>query len=167
MTSFFILAQALGLIATAIDIYATTRKNDKSLVQLHALGSAIFSVHYFMLGAIPGALSEILNATRTAISSVKPSKTLGYIFLGIYVVLLFVIPDSLIETFPFLCGILVTVGLYFFNGIKMRLFYIAGFALWLAYTIAVMSWGGIIVFSVLLISTSRTVLRMIKEESNA
>lgn len=165
MTTIFILAQAIGLIATAIDIYATTRKTDKALVQLHALGSALFSVHYFMLGAIPGALSEILNATRTGLSSFTQSKILAYIFLTLYVALLFLVPDNLIGTFPFLCGILVTVGLYFFKGIKMRLFYIAGFALWLAYTISVMSWGGILVFSLLLISTSRTVYQMMKDKA--
>ncbi|MCB1531667.1 MAG: YgjV family protein [Alphaproteobacteria bacterium] len=159
-----IIAQIIGLVGMALDVYATLNKSDKRLIRIHALGSYIFSLHYFLLGAYPGAIAEILNGTRTSISSFTQSKLLAVIFIGIYMTLTILIPENLIETAPFIAAILITIGLYFFRGINMRLFYLIGFALWLAYSIIVNSIGGIIVFAILLCTTSLTIWRLHKEK---
>ena len=161
-----IVAQLIGLLAMGLDVYATLHKPDKHLIRIHSIGSMLFALHYFLLGAIPGALSELLNGTRAGLSSFTKSRLLAFAFLFLYIALLFIIPENALDTLPFLSSILITIGIYFFHGISMRLFYICGFMLWLIYSIYVMSIGGIIVFLILILTSSITIRKLIQSKSS-
>ena len=157
--------QALGIIGAALDIYATLHKSDKHLIRIHSVACIIFALHFFLLGAISGAVTELLNGTRTGLASFTKSKILAYAFLTIYTALLLIIPQTPIETLPFIAALLITTGLFFFQSIKMRLFYIAGFSLWVIYSIAVQSLGGIIVFTMLITTSTITITRLYKDQT--
>jgi hypothetical protein len=158
--------QAIGLLAMGFDLCATFIKDDRKMIKLNALGSLTFAIHYAMLGAHAGALSEALNATRTSLSLKWKSKYIGLLFVRFYVFLLIVHSRSLIEACPYLCGIIITLGLYFLTGIKLRLCYLIGYSLWLLYSIAAFSIGGIILFSITLITLSLTIFRLSKDPQN-
>lgn len=149
----------------ALDVYATLHKSDKHLVLIHSLGSLVFSIHYFVLGAFAGALSEFLNGTRTGLSAYFKSNYLGWFFIALYGVLLIIIPADIFAALPFISSILITVGLYFFQSVKMRLFYMAGFALWLIYSIKVLSVGGILLFITLLCTSSYTIYKLYRDQN--
>ena len=123
-----------------------------------------YAVHFFLLGAFAGALSELFNGIRTGLSSVTKSHILAYTFIIIYGGLLLIVPHDLFGTFPFLSSISITIGMYFFSGVVMRVFIIAGFFLWLIYSIKVFSIGGIIAYSILLITHTTTIFRLIGDD---
>lgn len=148
----------------SLDVYASLQKEDTNLKRLASLSSLIFSAHYFLLGAIPGALSEILNGTRTIISAYTQTRIAAFFFLGINVALLFAIPYDFIQTLPFISSLSITIGLFFYQGIRMRFFYLLGWALWLIYSTSVFSLGGMIVFTVLLVTTLTTIIRLWMEK---
>lgn len=147
-----------------LDVYASLHKDDGRLKKIHAAASLLFSVHYGFLGAGAGALTEVLNALRTALSAYTRSKIPGFFFLGLYGVCLFVIPDSFVATLPFLAALFITTGLYFFDGLTLRLFYLSAWALWLFYAVTVFSVGGIVLFVILLITTGMTSIRLYREK---
>ncbi|HEY8191091.1 MAG TPA: YgjV family protein, partial [Alphaproteobacteria bacterium] len=131
-----------------------------NLKKTACLASYVMSLHFFLLGALPGALSELLNGTRTALSIYTRSSLLAFSFLGFYAIVLFTVPDNLVEALPFISSLSITTGLYFHQGIPMRLFNLAGWICWLIYSISVFSIGGIMVFSILLVTTTITIFRL-------
>ena len=147
-----------------LDVWATLRKDDNGLRKIHGIASLLFSVHYFLLGAIPGALSELLNGIRTGLSAYTQARALAFFFLVIYVVCLLVIPENLVTALPFIAGFCVTTGLYFYQGVRMRLFYLAAGIMWLVYSLSVFSIGGIVLFSIVTITTSITIFRLARPE---
>lgn len=167
MTSYLLFVQAISIIAMAIDVSATLNKSDKKLVGLHCLGAFLFSIHFFLLGAMPGALTAIISSTRSGVSLFTKSKVFAYGFLALYSILIFIIPQSYIEALPFIAGILFTVGIYFLEGIKMRILFLITFMLWVIYSLYVFSVGGIILFTIMLITTNITIYRIIKDGQNA
>jgi hypothetical protein len=163
--SLYISAQAIGLLGMAVDVYASLHKKDRNLKKIASLASYIMSLHFFLLGALPGALSELLNGTRTVLSIYTRSRFLAFSFLGFYAIVLLTVPDNLIETLPFISSLSITAGLYFYQGISMRLFNLAGWICWLIYSISVFSIGGIIVFSILLVTTTITIFRLRRDNN--
>lgn len=163
-TAFLYSVQGLGLFAMGLDVWATLRKDDDGLRKIHGIASLLFSVHYFFLGAIPGALSELLNGTRTGLSAYTQARGLAFLFLLIYTVCLFVIPESIVTALPFIAGFSVTAGLYFYEGVRMRLFYLAAWIMWLVYSLSVISIGGIVLFSIVTITTSMTIFRLLRDQ---
>ena len=68
-----ILAQILGLIASALVICAFLNKNDRSFKIIIMFGTSLFALHFFLLGAYAGAVVAVLNTIRTFFSmKLKP-----------------------------------------------------------------------------------------------
>ena len=162
MSFYFISAQLVGLVAMSLDIYATTHKSDAHLIRWHSLSSFTYAIHFFMLDAESGMYSELLNGCRVGLSVYTKSKVVAFCFIGIYSGLLLWVPETPHEAIPFVSSLFITIGLYFFNGVKMRLFYLFGFALWLLYSLFVLSIGGVISYSVLLFTTLLTIHQLLK-----
>ena len=144
----------------ALDIIASLCKNEKTLKITHALASAIFTIHYFLLGAIPGALSELFNSARTGLSAYIQSKLLGVFFLSLYIFMLFIVPDTPTEALPFIASLSITIGLYFYTGIAMRACHLCGWIIWLIYSIQIVSIGSTILFTILTITTTISILKL-------
>ena len=164
MSFYFISAQLVGLLAMSLDIYATTHKSDVHLTRWHSLSSFSYAIHFFMLGANSGMYSELLNGCRVGLSAYTKSRVVAFCFIGIYLGLLLGVPERPHEAIPFVSSLFITIGLYFFAGVKMRLFYLIGFALWLLYSLFVLSFGGVISYSVLIFTTLLTIRQLLKEK---
>lgn len=158
--TYTIIIQSIGLLAMALDIAASLCKNDKTLKITHACASAIFVIHYFLLGAIPGAVSEFFNSARTGLSAYIQSKLLGTLFLSLYILMLFIVPNTLTEALPFIASLSITIGLYFYTGATMRLCHLCGWIIWLIYSIQITSIGSIILFTILTITTTASIIKL-------
>ena len=163
---FVIFVQALGLIAMALDLYAANQKSDSKLMRVIALSSAIFAVHFMLLSAIPAALSELITAARYYVADKYKKKLVCLVFIGFYMLCGVFVADSLFDTLPFLASIIGTIAIFFFNGISMRILFILGQSMWLAYGVVVFSLGGIILYLSLITMTATTIYRLYKVENN-
>lgn len=165
------IAQAIGLFTMALDIYATLHKNDRTMVIIHGITAYIWSVHFLMLGAIPGAFAEALNGTRTlgsVISFLKPyERYIAFIFVVIYVILIIWVPKSLIAALPLISSIIITMGLYLLQGVAMRLCWLCGFILCLIYAISVSSIGAVILLTTLTCTSSYRIFKIIRKNKHA
>lgn len=167
MNTYFTLAQAVGLCAMGFDVYATTHKSDGRLKLFYCLGCFTYALHFFMLGAATGVIAELFNGARVGLSYLTRSKYLAFFFLAAYGVMIFIVPETFIDTLPFLSSLSITTGLYFYEDIKLRIFYLIGFLFWLIYSIAVFSIGGTISYIVLLVLTSITIFRLVRNKRKA
>jgi len=136
----FDLAQFIGIIASATVICAFNFKNDVRLKLVMMMGSFLFAVHFFMLGAFAGAIVNLVNVLRGGLSiKFHKSKKMMMFFISIYLTLAFITFDEIINLLPFVTGILGCFSLYLLSGIPLRLVILVSSSIWLTYGIIFMS----------------------------
>jgi len=165
MSAAFIIAQIIGLTALGMDIIATWQKSDRRLVFFHMMGCLLFALQYVLLGAIPGAAAEIVNAVRNSGALYLKSRYWGYVFIAAYLAMMAALSDTLIDTLPFLSSLCFTLAIYFFSGIKLRLLHVAGYLLSLIYGIYVLSLGTVIACIILMGTTGMTITRLLRKKT--
>ena len=69
-----IIAQILGFVAVILGFIAYQVKTDKQLLFVHLLVCAVFSVHYYLLGALPGAVLNGVGVIRNIVYYHKDKK---------------------------------------------------------------------------------------------
>jgi len=57
-------AQIIGVFAMIFNIWSYQQKQQKHIIALQLLGSALFTVHFFMLGAYMGGLLNAVGIVR-------------------------------------------------------------------------------------------------------
>ena len=62
-----IVAQTLGIVAVVLGFISYQVKTDKKLLFVNALTCAVFSVHYYLLGAIPAAVLNGVGVVRNIV----------------------------------------------------------------------------------------------------
>ena len=88
-----IIAQALGFVALAILIIVFQKNNRKTMLQLMMVAAFLFSVHFFMLGAMTGAAMNLLNVFRSYVFANREDKKWAkhgwwlYVFLFLVAIL--------------------------------------------------------------------------------
>ena len=62
-----IIGQIFGMIAVLLGFVSYQAKNDKQLMLAQAVTGAVFAIHYFLLGATPGAVLNIVCIIRNLV----------------------------------------------------------------------------------------------------
>ena len=62
MTKFEIIAQAIGVAAMVFNITSYQRRTPGGVIAFQLIGSTLFAVSFFMLGATVGALMNVIGA---------------------------------------------------------------------------------------------------------
>ena len=62
-----IIGQILGFVAVVLGFISYQVKTDKQLLFVHLLTCAVFSVHYYLLGAIPAAILNAVGVVRNIV----------------------------------------------------------------------------------------------------
>ena len=62
-----IIGQILGFVAVILGFISYQVKTDKQLLFVHLLTCAVFSVHYYLLGAIPAAILNGVGVIRNIV----------------------------------------------------------------------------------------------------
>ena len=67
MKPFEIVAQIIGVFAMAFNIWSYQQKQQKHIIALQLVGSTLFGLHYFMLGAYMGGLLNAVGIVRAIV----------------------------------------------------------------------------------------------------
>ena len=162
-----IVAQAIGILGMIIIVLSYQQKKQSLLIALQLIGSALFAVNYFMIGALTGALLNIVSVLRSLVFLNKkrlhaehPAWLFGFIavYLAFYALTFtafqkpFTPHAAAVEFLP-VVGMTVTTIAYRHNqaSLTRKLGFINS-PCWLLYNVAAFSIGGIIGESVSLIS---------------
>ena len=149
-----IIAQTIGIIACTIAISSFQCKKNKHLFLMQALSGLLFSINYFLIGAIPGALFNVASLVRGTLLSKNGKKLWKVIFINVLMTACFVYSVTLLagdwlqialSFLTFLGMVLMTVFMYKGNAKHIRYFQVAyASPSWLVYNVVNFTIGGII-----------------------
>ena len=143
------IVQAIGIIAMAVGALSLAQKNTKTILIIMIFSTALFGIHYFMLGAYAGAALNVLSMVRNIIIKYKQYKWANPkiwrpIFILSFAVAVFLSGDGWLSILPFMGCVFVTIGLYIDDGSKARRFIVCSSPCWLIYNAINGSIGGVI-----------------------
>lgn len=154
-----ILPQAIGFLAVAAFLLSYQVKSNRSLFLCQVIGSALFCLQFFLLGAASGCLSLAVNILRGALLMkygswpwVRRKRTAG-LLCGAYGAVLTATWAGPVSLLAFTASVVSTVGYWQNNARTIRLSnLLCASPCWLVYDILVGSWGGVLSESITIAS---------------
>jgi len=158
MDAFFLIAQAVGLLAMAFNIFSYQQKTRQRAIAFQLGGALLFSVNFLMLGAIVGGLLNMIAAIRALVFLNKeklhadhPAWLIG--FVGTYLlsyILTFTLfgkeptaVNFLVEFLPVIGMTATTISFRLSDAKAIRRYGLISSPSWLVYNIANFSVGAI------------------------
>lgn len=141
----FLFAQAIGVIALTVTIVAFQRKSRKQILLGQMVGSFLFSVHFFLLGAYTGALTSIVVVARNFVfERFKRNVIWLIIFIGVLFSLVFISWRGWSSLLPVVATTFATYGAWQENPRIIRFLLILACLIWIPYLLIVHSYPGLI-----------------------
>jgi len=162
-----IVAQGIGIIAMAFNILAYQGKKQSTVIVCQFVGSLLFALNFFMLGAVIGGILNAISAVRAVIflnkDKLKAEKNIWlYGFIVVYIVV-YVLNftvfskeitalNMIVEFLPVVGMTALSVGYRMKKASDVRKMGLISSPAWLIYNIVVGSYGAIICETLTIIS---------------
>lgn len=172
------IAQAISIVAMAMNIISYQGKKQKTIFLFQLMGASLFSVSYFMLGAATGAVLNIMAIVRALVflnkGRLKADSPICFwlftaSFIGSYILTFTLfgkeasVPNLIIELLPVAGMVITTVSFQRKDAKSVRLFGAVNSPLWLTYNAISGSLGG---FCCELISLASIVIGFLRFDAN-
>lgn len=159
-----IFVQSVGIIAMAVGALALAQKNTKTVLFIQIFSTALFGIHYFLLGAYAGAALNVLSMLRNIIIKQKHKKWASPkiwfpVTVALFAAAVFLSGDGLLGILPFAGCVFMTVGLHIENGGRARRYLILSSPCWLIYNAINISIGGVVAEIINICSILSAVIR--------
>lgn len=158
------LAQMAGWLAAAAAIIAMLQKSDLRLKQGLIIHTVLYGIHFALLGLPTAVISCVIALARISLSIYTRSLLCAAVLI-ISVATALAVSRSTVEILPLAASVVLTLSLFRFDGIKLRLGLLAGSVLWLIHNIYVQSWGGICLEACFCLSTLWGLWTMVQEQN--
>ena len=167
--------QAIGIVAMALNISAYQFKSKRSLLLCLCMGSALFSVNLFLLGAVTGGIMNVLSVIRSLVYINKDKlpisiKSVNLIFILSYLisyVLSFtifgtepIVQNFILELLPIIAMSAMTIAFADNNAKIIRLSGFISSPCWLIYNIFNNAIGGMLCEIITLVSIISALIRI-------
>lgn len=154
-----IIAQSIGIVAMAFNIFSYQQKTHRRVILLQLVGGALFAINFFMLGATVGAILNVIAVVRAIVYANKERFRATHIlwlvfFIGLYLasyIFTFAALDTprtplrfLMEIMPVIAMTVSTMGFRLQDAHAIRKYGLVCSALWLVYNFYTFSIGAII-----------------------
>lgn len=159
------LAQTTGWLAAAAAILAMLQKSDLRLKQGLIIHTVLYGFHFALLGLPTAVVSCAIALARITLSIYTRSLLCAVILIMISIALAFALSRSTVEILPLTASAVLTLALFRFEGIKLRLGLLAGSVLWLIHNLYVQSWGGICLETCFCLSTLWGLWTIVREQT--
>lgn len=153
-----LLAQAVGILAMVFNILSYQQKTQKRIIAFQLLGGLLFSVNFFLLDAMVGAILNVVAVLRAVVFLQKerlhtdhPAWLAGFtvVYLASYALTFTVFGkpatagNLAVEILPVIGMVATTVSFRFTDARTIRRFGLISSPCWLVYNIANFSLGAI------------------------
>lgn len=150
-------AQLVGVVATVCSLLIFQVNRRKAMLLFSFAAALLWATHFFMLGAMAGAVMNLVLAARGYVfSRIKPGHSTLWV-LGVFVVLsvaaALISGQILLGMLPATASIISAVAFWQKDPKLIRRLYLASNPLWLTYNVLVGSYPGVVV-EVLLIGSN-------------
>ncbi len=164
--SYELITQLIGYAGVICFILSFQIKSNKALYFTQMLGSAIFAIQFYMLGALTGCLNLfaviIRNCMLLKINEWKWVAWKGWIIIWIiiYIPILVFTWESLLSLLPFAAMVAATIGLWSNNARTIRFANLVCISpCWMIYDMGVGSWAGVLNEAIVLASIIVSIYR--------
>ena len=169
------ITQSIGFLSMAFNIFSYQNKNQRAVILFQLFGGILFAMHFWMLGAVVGALMNAIAVIRAIVFIFKErlradhiAWTVGFIavFLISYVLTFTVFGKEptpvnfLLEFLPVIGMTALTIGFRRRDAKAIRQFGLISSPAWLIYNIANFSIGAICCEVISLISIAVGMVRL-------
>jgi hypothetical protein len=139
-----LIAQGVGLAAFVIAIVALSSKDDTRLKWLLALAAATIALHFTLLGAYVAACVMALNSSRFVLANYSGTKGFAFLYIAAYIGFGAWNYQAPVDLLPVASGMIGTLAVFCFSGIRMRALLLTCSVLWLTHNSIQGSLGGIL-----------------------
>ena len=135
------IAQGIGVIAMILAYFIYSARTRRMLISLKFISNALWGAHYFMLGAYPGAIMNVINMGRETVFQCKTSKKWAQTPLWVVVFILINCSSTVLSwqgwqsALPALGASIAVIGLWCASPLTIRLFSLPSTTCWLLYAI--------------------------------
>ena len=133
------IAQGIGIIAMILAYFIYSARTRKMLITLKFISNALWGTHYFMLGAYPGAIMNVINMGRETVFQCKTSKKWAQTPIWVVVFIVINVSSTLLSwqgwqsALPAVGASIAVIGLWCASPLTIRLFSLPSTTCWLIY----------------------------------
>jgi hypothetical protein len=164
----FSIAQLVGYAAYVLTVWAFWQKNDKKMLWWNAGAALAWALHYGLLFAWAGVVTELLVAARSAQSArlvtVREKHYSAIVFLAAFLLGGIFTYQHAYDFFTVGACMLATIAMMYFYGTRMRMIMLGTLSLWLCYNFFAGSIGGVLSSLTLILIQILTLLRMMRDQ---
>ncbi len=143
------IGQIIGFVAMGIIVFSYQQKSHKNILTFQMVSGLLFTIHYFLIGAYTGCISNLIGAGRSAIyanrgkNAFTSFKLWPVIFSVVFIASGIPTWLNLFSAFPMIAMVVSSVVLWIDSPKINRALSIPTSACWLIYNIATLSYAGI------------------------
>ena len=141
------------------------QKSDLRLKQGLIIHTVLYGIHFALLGLPTAVISCVIALARISLSIYTRSLLCAAVLIIFSVATALAVSRSTVEILPLAASVVLTLSLFRFDGIKLRLGLLGGSVLWLIHNIYVQSWGGICLEACFCLSTLWGLWTMVQEQN--
>ncbi len=145
----FWFVQSIGILAIVFSIISWNSNIRKKILQFQAVNAFLLAVHYYLLGALAGALMSVIILARNIVFEKKTdhkwaaNKAWYYVFIILSLAGTLYSWKGIVTILPAIAVIIANEGLYQDRPDKIRQYILVACLLWVPYTIVVHSYSGL------------------------
>ena len=155
--------QILGILAFCILVLSFYKKNTMTILTYQVTSNFIYAVHYFLLGGLSGAFCSAIGMIRNIVfMKIKSNKIIWtIIFLSLYITVTVIFYEKFYSLLPMMGNSSYLISMT--NGSRKALLIggIVNSLMWLIYSIFVGSYACICTESIIIISNTIQLLKLI------
>lgn len=158
------MGQILGFIYALFLILSNFGKSTKQILFLQTISFFFKTLHYYLLGGISGFLTSLISMIRNIIFyKIKESKIWVVFFIIIYIIIGIITLKSIYTLLPVFATIIYTLIINYNNPKYLRYGIFITSLTWLIYNIYIISYSGIIIQIIMLISNIIAIIKLDKK----
>lgn len=156
-------AQGVGYVAFVFGVSAFLQRSDRRLKFLVGVESLIYGAHFLLLGHPPAAAAATFSGVRSFLSLRYRSVWLAAAIISANLAVGALLIRGGTGWIPLLSSSLATAAIFTLQGVKLRLALLLCTLLWLVNNILAGSVGGMLLETVIAVTTTTTMLRLLRE----
>ena len=158
------MGQILGFVYAIFLILSSFGKTTKQILFLQTISFLFKTLHYYLLGGISGFLTSLISMIRNIIFyKIKTNKLWTIFFIIIYIIIGIITLKSFYTLLPVLATITYTLIINYNNPKYLRYGMFITSLTWLIYNIYIISYSGIIIQIIMLISNVIAIIKLDKK----
>lgn len=157
--------QLIGILGFCIVVLYFYKKETTTILMYQITSNFVYAVHYFLLGGLSGAFCCVIGIIRNVtLIKCHNKKIILPIFITIYSLITLLFYEGIYSLLPMMANLSYLIGMTYKNKKVLLKGALVSSSCWIIYAIFVSSYVSIVTESILLISNTIQLIRMINKQ---